>query len=404
MGMGGFLLLGLSLISQAKAPARIETAADVVTLRDGSMVLGQVVESAARGTLTMLVRREWASANLPEANKRWRTAEQPTLRRALSQRKERLNAWRRERADVVPPSDPTLHWIDREIERLSKPEAEAHSVLMVVKLNRAGVVSIVRRPKANGRMLRQGWLSRFANVEAMPLDSLQDALEARGFLTQGKNEVSIDRLLPIPGETETQWLARRAATEVINDTGLRFLQTQGLVLPEGTPGQAAALDAAGSAIQQLQSLLSDDRTPSDPLADRLREIASRGRAGALVTRLEISPDLSAVRVEAVLLARDRQARWMPVVTRSNSVRPETLEANAGQDLEQDPQVSTVFKVVESLGLGQVPEEVKQRSLKMGAATQKALGQTRTAFLKDLAALAFPVGDVPPEEPKIPPRP
>jgi hypothetical protein len=47
-------------------------------------------------------------------------------------------------------------------------------------------------------------------------------------------------------------------------------------------------------------------------------------------------------------------------------------------------------VVESLGFGPIPADVKQRSLNVGAATQKALGQVRSALLEDLAGLALPV--------------
>ena len=408
MNLSGIFLLGLSLAAQGKpvapsAPALPETAADVATFRDGSVVLGQVLESPVRGTLVMLVRRDWAKKKKPEAVKQWQAAEAPTLRRAVTARKDRLNAWRQERAASAPANDPILAWIDREVERLSRPEIISESTLMVVKLNRAGMVSIIRRPKASTRMLRQGWLLGFPNVEEMPLEDLRDALEGRGFAPGQGNEVSIEKLLPLTIEPEPQWLARRAATEVANDPDLKFLQTQGLLMAEPAPGQPVSIDAAGSALKQLGQLLSDAQ-PTDPLADKLKEIAARGKSGASITRMEISPDLSSVRVEGVVMARDRLGRWMPVVTRGSMVQLDKLAVDAGKELEQDPQVANAFKLVESLGLGQVTDEMKQRSLKMGAATQKALGETRSALNEDLAQLAFPVGDLPPAEKKADPKP
>ena len=63
---------------------------------------------------------------------------------------------------------------------------------------------------------------------------------------------------------------------------------------------------------------------------------------------------------------------------------------AGKDLAEDPQVKGAFQIAELLGLGAIPAEVKQRSLRIGAATEKALGMARSAFNQDLDALALPV--------------
>ena len=56
-----------------------------------------------------------------------------------------------------------------------------------------------------------------------------------------------------------------------------------------------------------------------------------------------------------------------------------LPANAGDGLADDPQVKAVFGVVESLGLGEVPPELKRRSLNMGAATRVSTKQNTTSM-------------------------
>src|SRR4051794_14665500 len=89
--------VGLVLLTAAGPPPVPESAADAVTLRDGSVVLGQVIEPAPRGALALLVRRAWAEEKLPEFVKRWQDAEAPSLRQAVRQRRERLLAWRRDR-------------------------------------------------------------------------------------------------------------------------------------------------------------------------------------------------------------------------------------------------------------------------------------------------------------------
>ena len=108
-----------------------------------------------------------------------------------------------------------------------------------------------------------------------------------------------------------------------------------------------------------------------------------------MTRLEIQPDMSGVTVESTLWVREGQ-RWLVFGSRNATVRPDDLGREAGKNLAEDPQVKGAFQIVEMLGLGAVPAEVKERSLRIGAATEKALGMARSAFNQDLDHLALPV--------------
>jgi hypothetical protein len=109
----------------------------------------------------------------------------------------------------------------------------------------------------------------------------------------------------------------------------------------------------------------------------------------MVMRLDIQPDLSQVSVEATLWVRVSGDRWVPFGSRSSTIRPDDLAAQAGQNLAADPQVRTAFSLVETLGLGAIPPELKQRSLRVGAATEKALGIARSALNQDLESLTLP---------------
>ena len=91
-----------------------------------------------------------------------------------------------------------------------------------------------------------------------------------------------------------------------------------------------------------------------------------------MTRLEIQADMSSVTVESALWVREGQ-RWFLFGTRDATVRPDELENDAGKELAEDPQVKSAFQIADLLGLGAIPPEVKQRSLRIGAATEKALG-------------------------------
>ncbi len=369
-----------------------EPAADSVTLRDGSTVLGQLIEPSPRGKVNLVVRRSWAEKALPAKLKAWEAAETPTTRRAVMERLRRLEAWSRDRAASPIAEDEIARWLPEEIRRVK--DSQEKPPLMVVSLNRADVRHMTRRPADVARMLRQGWRAKFDDAETKPLEALKSALEGRGFALTDVDPAPIDAMLPIPIETEPHWRARRAATEVAHEPGLKFLRTRGLLLPESANG--GGID--GAALGKIMNNLLNDGPAEDPLSEKGREIAARGRVGMLVTRLDTAEDLSGVSVNITLYARISADRWEPAASRSVQVKAdEAALADAG-NIAADPQVSAVFKTVEGLGLA-VPDSLKQKSLAVGSATQKALGGARTAIQPDLDSLEISLAEPVRRDPK-----
>jgi hypothetical protein len=361
-----------------------ETAADVISLRDGKVVLGQIVDGAPKGKLLVVVRRAWAEKAAPDRFKAWEKAEAPAIKRAKNERIARLESWRRERAATA--DDPIAPWIDSEIDRL-KADADTPP-LMLVTLNRGDVKTVTRRPPEVARKLRQAWRVKFDDAETKPLADLESSLENRGFASTGDTPILIDDLLPVPPESDAKWRARRAATEVAQEKSLKFIRTQGMVMPDGPPGEGANPLAAVNGL--VKSILGGDAQAEDPLEARGREVSSKGRIGMMVTSLETAEDASAVTVEIILYAKMSADRWDRVAFRSAKVRASDMKTADGAIVANDPQVQSVFKAVEGLGLD-IPEDVKRKGLAIGAATQKALASARTAIQPDLDALELPVG-------------
>ena len=377
------LMIALVLVPGAP-PAG--SAADAITLRDGKVLFGQVVDSDRRGPLLVLARRAWVEANLPDHAVAWAKAEAPLAMRAAAQRRQRLISWRRERRPGPAEGDRIGPWIDGELARLEPPDAGTKTPLMLLRIARGEVKAIDRKSKRDGRLLRLGWLCNLPDVESAVRPDLARALDGRGFSPEGESAASVEALLPTQPEDEVRWLARRAATEVANDPGGRLIRYQGMLMAEPAAGEAPPAAAGlGAALGTIKELLGE--APVDPLPGKLRELAGWGKSGVVVTRMELAADLSAVAVEATLWARSGD-RWAPVVARSNSVRPDALPAGAGAGLADDPQVKAAFGLIEGLGLGEVAPELKQRSLGMGAATKRALGQARAAIDLDIEALGY----------------
>jgi hypothetical protein len=236
----------------------------------------------------------------------------------------------------------------------------------------------------------------------MSLDDLKDAIAGRGMSVNGEEPIALDTLLPSPIENETQWMIRRAATEALNDEGLRFVRFGNSLMPEPAPGQAPDPNAAAAVLNDtIKDLLG--ASPSDPLASRLRDVAARGRVGALVTRLDLAPDLGSVTVESALFVRGPNGVWTRGPWRSGTLRSGDVAPGAAEALADDPQVKAAFQVVDSIGFGGISEEMKRKSLAIGATTKRALGMVRSALSHDLEGLALslkdPAGPAKKPEPK-----
>ncbi|GIW87938.1 MAG: hypothetical protein KatS3mg108_2262 [Isosphaeraceae bacterium] len=370
------------------APASV---ADRITLRDGTVVLGQVLAPNERGKLVVMVRRDWARRHVPKRLSAWEEVSRREVERARAERLRRLEAWRRDRGRDGEETDPLLRRLDTAIERLRSDPAE--SVLLIVALDPREVVKLERQPPEVARLLRLGWRAGFEDVETMTPDELRPALEGRNLPVRGEAAVAVDDLLPLAPEPEARWRLRRAASELLADRSGWFVRYGDTILADTAEG-AARLDPGAllGGLGQLRSLvreLTGESTTPDPLPARLQALAERGRVGAVVTRLEIGPDLASVTVTAEMWVHlgPGPEGWRAAGQRSATVQTDQVAANAGAALEADPRVRSAFQVVENLGLGQITPEIKQRALSVGAATQQALSRVREQAHADLEALA-----------------
>jgi hypothetical protein len=356
----------------------------LITLRDGSVLLGQVDEQSPNGSLRVLARRDWVKTKLATRAEEWEAAEETATAAALRQRRERLASWRRDRPPQPGPADRITAWLDRELSEAPKPDAPSR--LIVIRLGRSDVTAVKRRGGAAAQALRCAWLLDLAEPESTPLATLTDAIAGRGMIIEGEEPVAIDRLLPPSVEPEGRWLLRRAATEALNDDGLRFIRFGSTVLPEPVPGRqpdpATGTALVGGTIKDVLGV-----GGPDPLPARLRDVAARGRVGAMVTRIELAPDLGRVSAESALYYRG-PGGWERGPWRTGSLQVGAVPPLVVGVVARDPQVQAVMEFVESIGGGLVSPELKQRGLIVGTTVGGAVLLARTALVGTLAGLAL----------------
>lgn len=372
-----------------------ESAADRITLRDNTVILGQVLGGSAFGGTTILVRRDWARANAGKWLRRWEFEEAPRVRRARLERKNRLIEWRKQRRGTGPAGDPVLPWIDREVAALSNP-LPPPTPLIAVDLPRGDLRSIERQPEPISRLLRLGWLARLGGVETMSMIELRDALRFRGRL-RADDPAWVDDLLPLYPESEKRWRMRRAVTEVAVEPALRQVQFRQFTLPEVGPERRAdrppsttseLLDSpeALTAFQSIQAV-----RPANPLQELFDTAAARNRIGLIYSTLDLSVNADQVVAVSTLWVRQAGGRWMSVNSGRASV---PIDAPPPQD-EEEPvldvtPIRTALLVLESVSAQpKSPEESRLRQV-AGTVGQRALGRSRATLNREIGSFLLPV--------------
>ena len=375
---------GSKPVQRAKTSPADTTAADRIKFKGGDELLGQVEDSSPAGSLLVLARREWVRANLPGRAREWEAANESITAEAALQRRERLMVWRHQRPTQPMQGDRITAWLDRELVAPSK--ASDSTPLIAVRIAPNLVSSVQRRGEQAARTLRAAWLLGIADAETTPLATLVDTIAGRGMVLQGDEPIALDRVAPPGPETDDHWLLRRAATEALHDEGLRFIRFGSTILPEPIAGQqpdpAAGTAIAGGVIRDVLGVGSPD-----PLAERLRDIADRGRIGALITRIEVAPDLSAVSAESALYYHGAKG-WARGPWRTGSLQVGAVPPAVVAAVARDPQVRGVMELVESIGGGLVSPEMKDRGLVMGTTAGGAVLLARTALISSLTGLAL----------------
>ncbi|MFO0909829.1 MAG: hypothetical protein U0794_16025 [Isosphaeraceae bacterium] len=392
MFMIGCLSLAEAGLLPADPPLPADATADVVKLKDGTELLGQVVDPSPRGSLLLILRRDWAKDRAGERYRRWQESQRTEATRAAQQRKKRLEAWRLERAAAAEPLDRVVVWIDQELTRLGgQGEAGKESTLIRMTIPRSEVVNITRRSEVAARLLREAWRLGFGSPETMSRASLEDGLRDRGLDPASDHPMSVDDLLPLASESDALWMARRAATEVSLEPTLRYVVVAGNLMPD--PGRELPMPmmpplgfGLGGMNRGLETM------PQAAISDRLNTLVPGDRVGAVVSRQTTLPRMDGATAEVTLWVRKPRGGWAPHGTSAVSVKEADLKPeekrNAGNGAGSGAfQMAFSFSSSTNFN-GQTQQQSIQSSPYLGVMMTKALRQSKSAFDRELGRLTL----------------
>lgn len=384
LNLGFFLVLAATSQQPTGEPA-----ADAVTLQDGRAVLGLVERSSGEGPVVMVVRREWARKQFPDLYPAWVEAEKPAIERGHIQRRINLESWKQDREAARTFDDRLLRWINRELTRLNAA-GEPNTRLIRLTLPRDQVKSIARRPESTRRLVRAGWSDDFEAPESMTAAELTEELKARELDPAREPARSVASMLPPYPELDNDWRARRAATEVLFEPALRYVESGAALIPDPSGRPTGGAKPRGVPIPPAFG-----ERDLNPIIERiLGEIADRGRIGAAITLRMPGPDPDAATFETTLWVRRATGRWVRGPSTAATVRVADLMDEDRRALENLGQSQSTVRSSRRVVInGKVVEDTTQtrQTTNIGdhaAAILKATARSWDLFRDELAKLAL----------------
>jgi hypothetical protein len=363
------------------AAGHLRLAVDVVRLKSGATLRGAIVHSAADGSLTMAVSREWLRKTNSVLFKKETSPETSVRKTALEELRDRVN---RELAHV--PEDSRLGaFLRSERKRVEKllsdpvPSAEAQFVWL--DLTKHDIAKAAPASAENRRIAGWSWYERLANVETRDAVGLEQDLRQRGIDPALALPDLSDRF-PLRVQSEEEWAVRLALVEYALDKPLDFQGTGDRLLrvdQSANPKEAAALIPklfAGQIEGTLNDLLggrsalvATARSPESWLKTAYQEANGEKARAFRATRVDLDPTARQATVESVLAIRLKNGDWKTIWSDRES-RDATKERPATETaISDDPQVKSALASLKSLG--NVAEDQVRQAIRFGAATMEA---------------------------------
>ena len=352
---------------------------DLIRLRDGSVLLGSLVQQNRRLPAVIAVRRGWLETAQPELWKREADRLQQRERTRLTLLGNRVRLWRDERADDAS----LLVFLDRELERVEAAAARAEagaveltSEFLLITIPREKVRRIYAQPHRRKQIALLAWREHLPAVEVTSIRDLSRQLELREIAAPDHLTDPSDRLPP-ESDTEREWAARVAICEFVYRRPVELQGTGNtLFRSDGSETVNAAELLKGLLTTQLDSALAKlagmnggrerRQQPDDRVA--IAAASREGARGVRVTRVDYDLTDYRVSVHTNFLARMPDNRWQSVWHTKESLSTAKVPNTSLDRLRRDSRIATVITSAKEIG---ADETAVRTALRFEATTMNA---------------------------------
>ena len=386
-----FLVLSAKVtFSQQGKATTVQLGVDILTIKDGPRLRGAILNRDASGQFTMAVSREWLNSAYPKFFEKHQSAESQQARAHVVALRDRIQAWKKERADdreLVQLLESRLEQVDEQLEDLGDKPKALETQFLLVQVPGDQVKRFYVQPAARKQIALLAWQVRLENPETRETkDLLRELRENKIELTQ---VVNLGDRLPPRGQSAREWAGRKAIVEYEFRKPLDFQGMGGMLLPAGAQAKDADLAQVlgqlleGNLGNDLAKLLGDVKTGkpqvTDPFATAKKSADAKGAIGFRTTRVNQDLRTRRVAVESRFLARMPNGKWETIWTHTETADATKDRPDARQRIEDDPRIGKILKTFEALGLG--VDKQMQIALNFGAATMEAQKNADSKFFE-----------------------
>lgn len=384
------------VFAQPTVPIR-QRAIDRVVVKDGPWLYGAITNRAPNGNVTIAVRREWLKADSPKFFEAESQAENNNAGSVLTTLRDRIIAWRKERAgkkDLLFLLDRELKRVDAAITARKAAKKPQLPEFMLITLARKRIQSGFQQPTRQKLIALYAWKERLKDPESRKATDLLAELRKRRVDLSSPTVDLADRLPPTP-ENETAWTARKAIVEYDALKRLRFQGTSDYLVEAGGDalkrpditkifngmlnGQVNKL-LADALAEALGNAKAGMKKKNDSFAKAVKAAEKADVRGFRITRVD--PDLltKRVTVEEQFIAKLPNGKWQPVWTFKSTTDASKKRPDAEKRIANDQQVKKALQTVKALGLA-AGNDVVETAIRFGAATMEAQQKAEEEFHK-----------------------
>lgn len=394
--------------SQPPRVSETRLGVDRVSLNSGERLYGFIL-SETPTQIEFAVSRTWFEKTYPKLYQQHALLEQNEAVAARKKLLERLEKWIEDRKEDAL----LMNFLRDEVARLGarnnptelnsvEPQTDqpkVDSAFVRLNLTRDQVRDLFRQAPDRRHIAGLAFHHQLEDVTLMPISLLAKQLESQG-VDLRKEQVDLrHQLPPIAMESDRCWAARQAVVEHQLRKPVEYQGTGDMLMKAGQQpdlGQMIAQLMSGGGsdpISQLGAELGLPEFTQQKQVDRsntwwqraAQEAEREGHHGILVTRLKQNLLSPIVEVEAYFFAMEKPSVWFEVTRFIAKVDSSDAKiANHAQSLKENPQLKSIIDTVQALGLP-VDQTRLDQAFQHGAATDSALGEVRSGFLKFAAS-------------------
>lgn len=355
--------------ARAQKPTGLKRfAVDFVTLKSGDRLRGAFLGQDTQGVVSMAVQRAWLSERRPELLKKHVEQERVAAVANATRLRDRIKSW----IDETTEPQLKIAFLETELDRaesmLKKASAPAGlaTQFVVLRFRSSEIASAFAQSAQNRQVAVVSWSEKLENVERREMRDLLAELKENGIEDPADEPVNLaDRVPPLtePGEN---WAARRAIVDYHFGKKLDFQGMGGALFRTGAG--ARKMDLAQVLPQLLQSQLGGLNSigeilgepgfgparpkpgnRKDELKSAIQTAEQEGVTGFRVTQLEMNVARRRTDVTQQFLAKMPDGAWQAIWKETVSEDASKPRPAARQQIENDPQVKQVLKLLEGLG-------------------------------------------------------